>query len=151
MRAISQRSAPVHVLASGTWLLLAGAAHAASPIGTWITEGGEAKVRIVRCGDAICGNIVALREPRDPATSRPKTDENNRDPRLRSRPLIGVEIAVHMRPNGRPGQWKGQVYNPEDGGFYPAVLMMLSASRLRLEGCILRDVLCDGQTWIRAK
>jgi uncharacterized protein (DUF2147 family) len=132
-------------------MLGANAAQAASPLGTWLTEDREATIKISRCGNALCGHIATLREPRDPATGRPKTDEFNRDAKLRDRPLIGVQIVIRMRPNGRPGQWTGQVYNPEDGGFYPAKLTLLSARSLRLEGCIAPEVLCDGQTWSRTR
>jgi uncharacterized protein (DUF2147 family) len=100
----------------------------------WRTQDGDATIRIARCGGALCGRIAKLREPRDPETGRPKTDENNRDARLRSRPLVGVEIVIGMTPSGKPGQWTGRVYNPEDGGFYPAKLTLLSAGSLRLEG-----------------
>ena len=138
-------------LALAATLLGATAAHAADPLGMWRTQDGDATIRIGRCGGALCGRIAALREPRDPETGRPKTDENNRDARLRSRPLIGVEIVIGMTPSRKPGQWNGKVYNPEDGGFYPAKLTLLSARSLRLEGCIVPEVVCDGQTWTRTK
>jgi uncharacterized protein (DUF2147 family) len=99
----------------------------------------------------LCGRIAALREARDPATGRPKTDDRNPDPRLRGRPLVGVQIVVRMAPTGQRGRWAGQVYNPEDGGLYPATLTLLGARALRLEGCIIRDVLCLGQTWTRTR
>ncbi len=132
-------------------LLAGSSAQAADPGGNWLTEDGDATIRIVRCGHALCGRIAALREPRDSETGRTMTDENNRNEKLRSRPLIGVQIINRMTPNGTPGQWVGQVYNPEDGGFYPAKLTLLNARSLRLEGCIVPEVLCNGQTWTRAR
>ena len=139
------------VLALGITLLASGAALAADPAGAWITERGEAAVRIARCGAALCGHISALSEPRDPTTGRAKTDRNNPNPKLRNRSLIGVPIVVGMKPTGTPGHWAGHVYNPEDGGFYPAKLKLLNPSALRLEGCMIKDVICDGQTWVRAR
>jgi uncharacterized protein (DUF2147 family) len=138
-------------LALGAPLIVAGAAHAADPVGTWVTEGGEATIRIAPCGGALCGHIAGLRERRDPRTGRVKTDENNRDPKLRKRPLIGVQIVVGMTRNGRPRQWGGHVYNPEDGGVYPATLILSDARSLRLEGCMVEGVLCRGQTWTRVR
>jgi uncharacterized protein (DUF2147 family) len=139
--------------ALGISLLGAPTAHAADPIGVWLTEDREATIRIARCGraDAICGSIATLRESRDPATGRPKTDEHNRDVRLRQRPLVGVQVVVQMQPNDRAGVWSGHVYNPDDGGFYPATLTLLSARALRLEGCMLKGALCRGQTWVRLR
>src|ERR1044071_2661710 len=67
---------------------LPSATFAADPTGTWSTEGGKATVRIASCGTELCGTIVALKEPNDPATGRPKTDVNNPDPSKRNRPMI---------------------------------------------------------------
>src|SRR3954463_9484534 len=72
------------------------AAPAAEPSGAWLTEGGKATVRLVPRGPALCGTIVALKEPNDPATGRPHTDKNNPDPNARNKPLIGVQIVLGM-------------------------------------------------------
>ena len=61
----------VKVFASAAFamLCLAGTqALAGDPRGHWLTENSRAKVTIVSCGGALCGNIVALKEPNDPAT-----------------------------------------------------------------------------------
>ena len=132
--------------------LIAGSAIAADLSGIWITEGAEARIRIAPCGGgAYCGHIVGLREPRHPVTGRPATDEHNPDPRQRTRPLIGVRIVIGMKPNGKPASWSGHVYNAEDGHIYPAMLTMLTGKALRLEGCLLDGLLCQGQTWIRSQ
>ena len=52
--------------------LLPNAARAADPTGNWLTESGSATVKIATCGAELCGTIVALKEPNDPATGRPK-------------------------------------------------------------------------------
>jgi uncharacterized protein (DUF2147 family) len=145
-----------------TWAIRVGAvlapllflqpAAASDPVGLWLTEGNEAHIRITRCGEgALCGSIAALGEPTDPRTGRLKTDENNRDPRLRHRPLIGVPIILGMQPADGEGRWRGHVYNPDDGGYYPATLTLLDRKRLRLEGCLAPGALCQGQTWVRIR
>ena len=35
----------------------------ADPVGTWLTEGGKSRVRVVNCGGNLCGTIVWLKEP----------------------------------------------------------------------------------------
>src|SRR5882724_5198126 len=62
-------------------------AFAADPIGTWLTEEGKATVRVAYCGGALCGTIVALKEPNDPQTGKPKIDKNNADGGMRGRPI----------------------------------------------------------------
>jgi len=123
---------------------------AADPNGTWLTEGGEATVRIANCGAELCGTIVALKEPNDPATGRPKTDKYNADAGKRSRPVIGVLIVFGMKPSGTADKWSGQVYNAEDGKTYSGSLTMQSARSLKLEGCVLGGLICKGQIWTRA-
>ena len=46
----------------------------ADPTGIWLTQAGDAKVRVSRCRAGICGIVVWLRDPIDPATgSLPST------------------------------------------------------------------------------
>src|ERR1700693_6408437 len=81
-------------------LTAAGPAGAADPTGYWLTEGDKSQVRIARCGSALCGTLVSLREPNDPETGKPQVDRNNVDTGKRTRPLIGVAIVLGMKPNG---------------------------------------------------
>jgi uncharacterized protein (DUF2147 family) len=123
-------------------------APAAEPNGTWLTEDGKATIRIANCGGAVCGTITALKEPNDAATGRPLTDKNNPNASLRSRPMIGVQIVLSMKPNG-PDKWSGQIYNAEDGKTYTGNLILQGANSLKLEGCVLGGLICKGQTWTR--
>jgi uncharacterized protein (DUF2147 family) len=122
-------------------------AAAADALGTWYTGDKESQVRIVNCGGALCGNLVWLKEPNDPATGRPKTDKNNADASKQSRPLLGVPIVLGMKPNG-PDQWSGQVYNASDGKTYSGSFTLTSPNTADLKGCVL-SVLCKSQTWTR--
>jgi uncharacterized protein (DUF2147 family) len=91
-----------------------GTGRAADPMGTWRTEEGKATVRIAACGPDLCGTIISLKDAND-ETGKPKTDKNNTDASLRSRPMIGVLIVLGMKPSGTANKWSGQVYNAEDG------------------------------------
>ena len=95
------------------------------------------------------GNIVALKEPIDPATGRPKTDKNNPDASKRNRPMVGVTIVLGMKPNG-PDKWTGQVYNAEDGKTYSGNLTFSGGDSLQLQGCALGGLVCKSQTWTKA-
>src|ERR1700730_897377 len=68
--------------------------------GTWLTEGGTATVRLANCGDAVCGTIIALKQPNDPETGKPQTDRNNTNASLRNRPILGLQIVFGMKPSG---------------------------------------------------
>jgi uncharacterized protein (DUF2147 family) len=121
---------------------------AAEPTGTWLTQTGGSRIRIADCGGALCGTIIWLKEPTDPDTGKPKTDKNNSDATKRSRPLLGVQIVLGMKPNGT-GKWSGQVYNAEDGKTYSGNLTYTGGDSLQLQGCALGGLVCKSQTWTK--
>jgi uncharacterized protein (DUF2147 family) len=121
---------------------------AADLSGTWLTEGGTATVRLANCGDAVCGTIIALKQPNDPETGKPQTDRNNANAGLRNRPILGLQIVLGMKPSGG-AKWTGKVYNAEDGETYTGNITLQSQNALKLEGCILGGMICQGQTWTR--
>jgi len=116
------------------------------PAGIWPTQAGDARVKISKCGGGICGVIVSLREPIDPATGRPQVDNKNPNPALKSRPIVGLPLFSGMRPVG-PGKWSGPIDNADDGGTYASSVAVAGADTLRVEGCV--GALCGGETWTR--
>ena len=124
-------------------------AFAADPAGTWLTEEGKATIRLADCGGALCGTIVALKEPNDPQTGQPKLDKNNVDAGKRGRPIIGVQIVSGLKPDG-VNKWSGDVYNPEDGKTYKGGITLPSAGTIKVQGCILGGVICKTSTWTRS-
>ena len=85
-----------------------GTSFAVDPLGTWFTEEGKATVRIAPCGPALCGTIISLKEPNDPATGKPKTDQNNVEAGLRGRPVVGVLVVLGMKPSGTANKWSAR-------------------------------------------
>ncbi|MBR0740180.1 DUF2147 domain-containing protein [Bradyrhizobium liaoningense] len=130
-----------------TVLFSAASAHAQSADGTWLTQAGDARVKISKCGDGICGHIVWLREPMDTATGQPATDSKNPNPALARRPMIGLPLFSGMQPSA-PNKWSGQIYNADDGSSYASSVTVISMDSLRVEGCV--GALCGGETWTRA-
>jgi uncharacterized protein (DUF2147 family) len=121
-------------------------AQSAEPVGVWLTEKGDARVKITKCGSGICGVIVSLREPIDHATGQPQIDDKNPNPSLRTRPIIGLSLFTGMRPSA-PGKWSGQIYNADDGGTYVSYVTFSGGDALRVEGCV--GMICGGETWSR--
>ena len=139
-----------HLLAAAALLMLAGSqsALAADPIGVWLTQPGTSRIRVADCGGALCGTIIWLKEPNDPDTGKAKTDKHNSDAARRSRPLMGVQIMLGMKPAG-DGKWNGQVYNAEDGKTYSGNLTFSGGNSLQLQGCALGGLVCKSQTWTK--
>jgi uncharacterized protein (DUF2147 family) len=116
--------------------------------GIWLTQAGDAKVRVSKCGGGICGVIVWLKEPIDPATGKPAIDDKNPNPALAKRPMIGLPLFFGMRRSG-PGKWSGRIYNADDGKSYVSHVSVAGLDSLRVEGCV--GALCGGETWTRAR
>ena len=68
-------------------------AYGAEPVGVWLTEKGDARVKITKCSSGICGVVVWLREPIDRATGRPQVDDKNPNPALRTRPVSAFHFS----------------------------------------------------------
>jgi uncharacterized protein (DUF2147 family) len=116
--------------------------------GVWLTQAGDASVRVSRCGGGICGVVVWLREPINAATGKPQVDDKNPNPALAKRPMIGLPLFTGMRPSS-PNRWSGQIYNADDGSFYASNIALSGPDTLRVEGCV--GALCGGETWTRAE
>jgi uncharacterized protein (DUF2147 family) len=144
---MSRRFAILSVLLAALSGTTAAHAQSADASGTWLTQAGDARVKISKCGGGICGVIVWLREPHDTATGQPATDSKNPNPALARRPMIGLPLFSGMQPAG-PNKWSGQIYNADDGSTYASSVSVTGAETLRVEGCV--GALCGGETWTRA-
>jgi uncharacterized protein (DUF2147 family) len=113
-----------------------------SPIGEWVTEDGEGRVRIRACGQALCG-VVAAADPSE-------TDRHNPDAGKRSRPLLGTPVLIDMK-SVNSKRWEGEIYNAKNGKTYASNIMLKSPDVLRVEGCVFGGFFCGGQDWVRAK
>ena len=115
--------------------------------GIWLTQAGDAKVRVSKCGGGICGVVVWLRDPIDSATGKPQVDDKNHNPSLARRRIIGLPLFSGMRSTG-PNKWSGQIYNADDGNTYASNVSVAGPDSLRVEGCV--GPLCGGENWSRS-
>jgi uncharacterized protein (DUF2147 family) len=99
---------------------------ATSPLGVWLTEEKEGKVRIEACGSNLGGYSV------DAKTSQ------NKD-----------RVLINMRPTGT--KWSGRIHDPKGGGTYDSTIALKGSDRLRVQGCAFGGMFCGGQTWTRVE
>jgi hypothetical protein len=95
-----------------------------SPIGVWLTEEKEGKVRIEQCGANLCGYSVDK-----------KTNQN------------GEQVLINMKPG--KDKWSGRILDPGAGSTYDSTITMKGTETLRVQGCTFGGVFCGGQTWTR--
>ena len=96
------------------------------PLGVWLTEEKEGKVRIEQCGVNLCGYSVNAR-----------SNQN------------GEKVLINMKPvNG--SKWSGKIFDPKSGSTYDSTIAMKGTENLRVQGCAFGGMFCGGQTWSRA-
>jgi uncharacterized protein (DUF2147 family) len=96
-----------------------------SPVGIWLTEEKEGKIRIEPCGTNLCGYAIDA-----------KSNQNRE------------QILINMRP-GQSNVWSGRIFDPDSGSTYDSTIALKGSDSLRVEGCALGGMFCGGQTWTR--
>jgi len=95
-----------------------------SPLGVWLTEEKEGKVRIEQCGANLCGYAVDK-----------KSNQN------------GEQVLINMKPG--KDKWSGRIFDPNSGSTYDSTIALKGTDSLRVQGCAFGGMFCGGQTWTR--
>ena len=126
--------------------------------GTWQTQ-ELSEVTIALCPDGFCGTLSKIVVPREGLTEAEYaaalampvesfTDMRNPDAALRGRPMLGLQILTVLTST-KPNVYEGEIYNPQDGNIYSGYVEMLGPDMMRLNGCVLYNIICQGQDWVR--
>ncbi|SFV35151.1 hypothetical protein SAMN05216456_2080 [Devosia crocina] len=119
------------------------------------------EVTIAPCGTGFCGYLTKIVVPSEGLSAKETEvalsmspeqffDERNADPALRSRPMLGLHM-LSLRPGGKPHIFDGEIYNPQDGKTYSGYVEMTGPDAMRLNGCVLYNVICRGEDWVRVQ
>jgi uncharacterized protein (DUF2147 family) len=101
------------------------ASSATTPLGVWLTEEKEGKVRIEQCGPNLCGYSVDA-----------KSNQN------------GEQVLINMKPS-KDSKWSGRILDPNTGSTYDSTIALKGSDSLRVQGCAFGGMFCGGQTWTR--
>ena len=96
-----------------------------SPLGVWLTEEKEGKVRIEQCGANLCGYSIDKKSNRN-----------------------GEQVLIGMKP-GKDSKWSGRIFDPNSGSTYDSTIALKGSDSLRVQGCAFGGMFCGGQTWTR--
>lgn len=118
-------------------------------MGVWYTGAKQSKIEIYTCGKQYCGRIVWLGEP--DTNGKPKTDKNNPDEKLRSRPIIGMVLMKNFTYSGNNVWEDGEIYNPKSGKTYSCKMTLIDKNTLDLRGFIGISLIGKTDTWTRAE
>ena len=126
-------------------------AQTVSPIGVWTNSEKKATFEIYKCGDKLCGKIVSLTAPNDPATGKPKADPKNPDAKLRSRPRLGMVFMQGFKYDDDNKWDDGKIYDPESGKTYSCYMQMEGPNSMEVKGYIGFSLIGKSQAWTRVK
>ncbi|HKJ62684.1 MAG TPA: DUF2147 domain-containing protein [Hyphomicrobiales bacterium] len=109
--------------------------------GVWEHPDNGSHIRISKCGGGLCAKIIKVEDPS-------RTDVKNPNPAKRKRPIVGITIMSGAKKSGE-ATWSGKLYNTLDGETYNGTVTVLSKKKLKLQGCVLGGLICQGPTWTR--
>jgi uncharacterized protein (DUF2147 family) len=86
--------------------------------GTWYNDEKTSTIEVTKGADwRYMGKINWLDEPNK--NGKPKIDDENSDPKLATRPLLGLVILKNFKYDSKSKQWQeGSIYDPKNGKTY---------------------------------
>lgn len=117
-------------------------------LGVWYNTEKNAQVEIQKKGTEFIGKIVWLKDP-NPA-GKPVTDKENSDPKLKTRPLLGLPLLTGLKYSS--GIWKGgEIYDPQSGKTYSCELKLKSPEILEVKGYLGFSFVGRTVEWTKVK
>ena len=127
--------------------LLATGSHAADPRGRYLTASGNLEVEVASCGAALCGRVskvIANHSMSRPGEAMQAADA--RDP-------MGLQLLSHFVADGDaasgPTQWRGDLYNRENGKTYSCLMSLDQRGDLVLRAYVGLPLFGKTQVWQR--
>lgn len=110
-------------------------------LGEWISPTKDGRILIYKTNNKYFGKITW-------GTGGSGTDDNNPDPALRSRKVIGMEILRNFVFDD--GEWvDGTIYDPRDGKTYSCKLTLGDNNSLNIRGYVGISLFGRTETWAR--
>ena len=103
-------------------------------VGVWYDAEKAGKITIARTGETFTGKITWLKEPNE--NGKPKTDPLNPDPKLRSRPRLGMPILTGFKYAGNNEWTDGKIYDARSGKTYSCKISKKSPDKLDVRGYV---------------
>lgn len=117
----------------------ASAQRAPGPEGVWRNAKDSVRIRVARCGQALCGRVVQASPQAQADAARGGTAR-----------LVGVDLFRGLT-RGPDGLWYGQVFVPDLGRAVDGSLRQAGPNTLVAEGCLVAGFGCRAQNWTRVR
>ncbi len=122
-------------------------------LGVWLNEDKDAHIRIENRNGKYYGVIIWLKEPIDEETGKPKLDDENPDPELQKRPVMGLELLTGFVFDGDDEWEDGDIYDPKSGKTYSCYMRFTddTKNRLKVRGYIGISLIGRTTYWTRVE
>jgi uncharacterized protein (DUF2147 family) len=119
-------------------------------LGSWFNAEKDAIIDITRDGKNYTGQVNWLKNPLNDK-GKPKTDIENPDPKLKSRPRLGLVILTNLVYKNSNKYEKGKIYDPKSGKTYSAQAELANHNLLKLRGYIGVSLIGRTTEWVRTE
>jgi uncharacterized protein (DUF2147 family) len=118
-------------------------------LGQWANPNGQDHILIYKKGNKYFGKLDWIKFPND-ETGKPKTDKNNPDKALQSRPDLGLELLKDFTFDGEKVYEDGTIYDPKSGKTY-SCKMTIDGNSLKIRGYVVFSLFGRSEVWTRVK
>lgn len=106
-------------------------------IGIWWNDEKTSKLEVKEENGVFSATIVYMIPEKYENGEEPKDDENP-DPKLRDRSLIGLKLMDGLKYNADKNEWAGgTIYDPKSGKTYDCYVWMESDDLLKMKGYVV--------------
>lgn len=104
--------------------------------GIWWNDEKTSKIEVKKVDGKYIGTIVYM-IPEKYENGLPPKDDENPDPALRERSIVGLQILAGFEYDSKKKEWKnGTIYDPKSGNTYDCYAWMDSDDVLNLKGFV---------------
>jgi uncharacterized protein (DUF2147 family) len=120
--------------------------------GTWMNADKDAHIKIYSAYGKFYGQVVWMKVPNDSVTGKPQLDKFNKDPKLRSRPVLNMVIISGLEYDADDQEWTGgTIYNPKGGDSYDLQCKLIDKNTLEVHFYLTVTTIGKKFLWTRVK
>lgn len=105
-------------------------------VGIWWNDEKTTKIKVEVKDGKYTGTIVYM-IPEKYENGQPPKDDENPNPALRERPVIGLQILTGLNFDAKKNEWNGgTIYDPKSGNTYSCYVWLESNDLMKLKGFV---------------
>jgi uncharacterized protein (DUF2147 family) len=117
-------------------------------LGYWFNAEKDAVIEITKVDGKFDGKVIWLKNPLNDK-GKPKTDVENPDPKLKSRPRLGLVVLNDLVYKSGNKYEKGKIYDPKSGKTYSCQTEIVGGKVMKLRGFIGVSLIGRTSEWVR--